>query len=76
MPILPPRILPKPLLLITCRASPPVANLGATPDLRRIHHLGIGDKVKISVFGETELSGQYEIGATGILSLPLIGETH
>lgn len=55
-------------------SGPPAANLGAKPDLSRLHHLGIGDKVKISIFGENELSGQYEIGATGILSLPLIGE--
>ena len=50
------------------------SNLGARPETSRIHRLGIGDKVKVTVFGETDLSGQYEIGATGALSLPLIGE--
>ena len=50
------------------------SNLGAKPEVSRIYRLGIGDKVKVTVFGETDLSGQYEIGATGALSLPLIGE--
>ena len=59
---------------IPAMPSGPSANLGAKPLLSRIHRLGIGDKVKVTVFGETELSGQFEIGATGMLSLPLIGE--
>lgn len=50
------------------------SNLGAKPELSRIYRLGIGDKVKVTVFGETELSGQFEIGATGSLAIPLIGE--
>jgi protein involved in polysaccharide export with SLBB domain len=50
------------------------SNLGGTSESARIHRLGIGDKVKITVFGEADLSGQYEVGANGILSLPLIGE--
>ena len=50
------------------------ANLGAKPEVSRIYRLGIGDKVKVTVFGETDLSGQYEVGANGQLSLPLIGE--
>ena len=55
-------------------ASPPASSLGAKQEVSRIYRLGIGDKIKITVFGENELSGQYEVGATGILSLPLIGE--
>ena len=50
------------------------ANLGAKSEVSRIYRLGIGDKIKVTVFGEADLSGQYEIGATGALSLPLIGE--
>jgi protein involved in polysaccharide export with SLBB domain len=54
--------------------KPQTANLGANPELSRIYRLGVGDKVKISVFGENELSGPFEIGAGGMLALPLIGE--
>lgn len=43
--------------------------------LQRIYRLGIGDKLKVSVFGEENLSGQYEVNALGQVSLPLIGES-
>lgn len=35
--------------------------------------LGTGDKIRVTVFGEPDLSGEFEVGATGSLSLPLIG---
>ena len=35
--------------------------------------LGPGDRVRISVFGEDRLSGEYVITSTGELSFPLIG---
>ncbi len=36
--------------------------------------LGSGDELRITVFGEKDLSGKFEIGGHGSLSLPLIGE--
>ena len=36
--------------------------------------LGVGDKVKITTFGESDLSGDFEVSSTGTLSMPLIGE--
>ena len=36
--------------------------------------LGANDKVKVTVFGEPDLSGDFEIGGSGTLSLPLVGE--
>jgi polysaccharide export outer membrane protein len=41
----------------------------ALPEAR----LGPGDKVRITIFGEDRLSGEYQIDATGSLSLPLAG---
>ena len=38
------------------------------------YRLGIGDKVRVAVFGEADLSGTFEINATGRISLPLVGE--
>lgn len=35
--------------------------------------LGIGDKIRLTVYGETDLSGDYEISSTGVIALPLIG---
>ncbi|WP_219822568.1 polysaccharide biosynthesis/export family protein [Sphingomonas montanisoli] len=38
------------------------------------YRLGAGDKVKIAIYNEDMLSGQYEISGAGMMSLPLIGE--
>ncbi|MBT7955079.1 MAG: polysaccharide export protein [Rhodospirillaceae bacterium] len=36
--------------------------------------LGAGDKVRVSVFGERDLSGTFEVNGLGYISLPLVGE--
>ncbi|MCB1509780.1 MAG: polysaccharide export protein [Hyphomicrobiaceae bacterium] len=38
-----------------------------------VYRLGVGDKLKINVFGEADLSGNYEVDAGGRISFPLIG---
>lgn len=38
------------------------------------YRLGSGDKVRISVFGEEDLSGEYEIDGSGVVAFPLVGE--
>ena len=35
--------------------------------------LGTGDKIRISVFGEPKLDGEYVVSSTGVVSFPLIG---
>ena len=35
--------------------------------------LGPGDKVRVVVFGETDLSGEFSVGTSGTLALPLVG---
>ncbi len=37
--------------------------------------LGVGDKLRITVYGETDLSGEFQVSSTGMVSMPLIGET-
>jgi protein involved in polysaccharide export with SLBB domain len=37
--------------------------------------LGVGDRLRVIVYGEADLSGEYEIDANGVVSLPLIGVT-
>jgi protein involved in polysaccharide export with SLBB domain len=37
------------------------------------YQLGAGDAIRVTVFGEIELSGEFEIDGTGRISLPLIG---
>ncbi len=36
--------------------------------------LGPNDRVRVTVFGEDDLTGEYQVDTTGFVSLPLIGE--
>jgi protein involved in polysaccharide export with SLBB domain len=36
--------------------------------------LGVGDKMQLTVFGEDDLSGEFQVSSTGMVSLPLIGD--
>jgi polysaccharide biosynthesis/export protein len=38
------------------------------------YRLGAGDQLRVIVFGETELTGQYIVSAQGKVSFPLVGE--
>lgn len=38
------------------------------------YRLGTGDKLRVIVFNEAELSGEFVVDGTGMVSLPLIGE--
>lgn len=40
----------------------------------REYVLGIGDRVRLTVYGEDDLGGEYEVGSTGFIALPLIGD--
>ncbi len=39
-----------------------------------VYTLGAGDRVKVSVFGENDLSGEFEIGGDGSIAIPLVGK--
>jgi len=43
-------------------------------EILRVYRLGIGDKLKIAVYGEPDLSGEFQVNAAGVISLPLIGQ--
>jgi polysaccharide export outer membrane protein len=46
----------------------------APSSLGASYRLGIGDKLKITVFGEDSLSGPVEVNAAGQVALPLAGD--
>lgn len=52
----------------TVQQPVPVAAGSATA-----YQLGAGDKVKVNVFGEADLSGEFLVGDNGRIDLPLIG---
>jgi polysaccharide export outer membrane protein len=67
---------PQPQMQIpsTSVASAPVsASSGAGDDSYR---LGAGDKLKITVYGEEDLSGEFTVDGTGQIQLPLVGQIH
>jgi len=38
------------------------------------YRLGSGDKVRVTVFNEKDLSGEYDVNDQGLVALPLIGQ--
>jgi len=42
--------------------------------LETMYTLGSGDRIKITVFGEKSLSGEFQVDGSGYISFPLIGE--
>ena len=53
---------------------PPQAQLVSPKDDNKEYVLGVGDRIRLTVYGEDDLSGEYEINSTGVTALPLIGD--
>ena len=47
---------------------------GATASVDEDYALGIGDRVRLTVYREDTLSGEYPVNPSGNLALPLVGE--
>ncbi len=64
------------LLFLSGCAVPPAADIDAPKEVRldRDFLLTPGDKVKLVVFGEESLTGEYMIDPRGIVTLPMLGE--
>ncbi|MET3473492.1 polysaccharide export outer membrane protein [Novosphingobium sp. 1529] len=43
-------------------------------DVNETYILGAGDKVRVTVFNEPNLSGEFAVGSDGTISLPLVGD--
>lgn len=53
------------------------STVASTPDdvaIQTEYRLGPGDQLRVTVFNEEELSGQYVVGSRGSIAYPLIGE--
>jgi len=67
------------LLTLFCLTGPGHAQVGGTPDTvlettGLEYRLGAGDALRIAVFGEEDLGGEYVVDGSGFVSLPLIGQ--
>ncbi len=56
------------LAAITTRAAPPAESISES-----VYRLSADDRVKIVVYGEEDLSGEYLVGSDGAVSFPLVG---
>lgn len=55
----------------------PAANLPLVPaPASDEYRLGPGDQVRIIVFGEEQMTGQFQVDASGDIALPLLGSVH
>lgn len=54
-------------------AAPAAGTSGAANLSSNDYKLGSGDKIRVLVFGESNLSGEFEVGASGTVDMPLIG---
>jgi protein involved in polysaccharide export with SLBB domain len=58
----------------TVQAAPPGdSDIGAKPG-SSAYKLDTGDKVKVIVYGEDDLSGEFDVDGSGFVRLPLIGQ--
>ncbi|WP_306251547.1 polysaccharide biosynthesis/export family protein [Parvularcula sp. IMCC14364] len=55
-------------------ATPSQPDLQVVTDDVKEYTLGAGDKLRLIVFGEDDLSGEFLVDGSGIVSLPLVGE--
>ncbi len=54
--------------------APSVASISGSNNVVYSYHLGAGDKIKVSVFGEPDLGGTFAVSGEGKISVPLIGD--
>ena len=60
------------LLLSSCTSAGKLPELGA-PAAKAGYELGPGDRLRITVYGEEKLTGEYLVDGSGAIAFPLIG---
>ena len=61
------------LPLAGCASAYDVVPASQSADRPPAYNLGPGDKVRVTVFGEQSVNGEYLVGTDGSIALPLIG---
>jgi polysaccharide export outer membrane protein len=56
------------------RAADPQPSAPAPSSVSEDYRLGPGDKLHITTFGETDLTGDFEVGTAGTVAFPLVGD--
>jgi polysaccharide export outer membrane protein len=60
--------------LSDCIASPTKADDATSASETDAYTLGSGDKLKVAIFGEEDLSGEFVVDGGGFIRMPLIGQ--
>lgn len=60
-------------LIAACSTVP---STPADEAMQTEYQLGPGDQLRVTVFGETDLTGSYVVGSQGSIAYPLVGEVH
>jgi polysaccharide export outer membrane protein len=53
---------------------PPLEQTASTQDVATGYRLGPGDKLKVTVFGAEDLSGDFSVTDSGFIAAPLVGD--
>jgi polysaccharide export outer membrane protein len=64
----------QPAVSVPAPAQAGAAAAGAPTDATSDYRLGSGDKLRVIVYGEQDLSGEFDVTGAGKVSLPLIGQ--
>jgi protein involved in polysaccharide export with SLBB domain len=59
---------------LSAQVPPSLEGGASAAGIRETYTLGTGDRLRVIVFGEEDLGGEYEIDSGGYVRLPLIGE--
>lgn len=59
------------LLCAACQTVPVQSIASSEP---YVYKLGTGDRLRVTVFGEPTLSGEYALDGTGMIAYPLLGQ--
>lgn len=56
------------------RHEGPVVAASSLADTSSVYRLGLGDKLRVNVFNEPTLSGEYQVSGNGAVAMPLVGD--
>jgi polysaccharide export outer membrane protein len=57
---------------VAAKSPPNQAPANQNPDYK----LGSGDRVRITIFNQPDLTGEYSVDGSGMLAFPLVGQVH
>ena len=70
---LPPAPAAAPAVAVQRQPETVIVRASAAPQ-SSVYRLGTGDKVRVTVFGEDDLSGEFQVDGSGFIAMPLIGQ--